>query len=141
MGYGKPYQAYQQASVQTSSQKQLIVMLYDGMHRFMSQAIASIEAGEIETAHQNLHKTGKILLELLGTLREDQGGEVAANLKKLYVYCYEQIVIANLKKDVALIEEVQSVIGNLREGWKELYAASQKPAGNSAGNRQIRVTG
>ncbi|OGH02410.1 MAG: flagellar export chaperone FliS [Candidatus Lambdaproteobacteria bacterium RIFOXYD1_FULL_56_27] len=140
MAYGKPFQAYQQTSVQTSSQKQLIVMLYDGMHRFMSQAIGAIEAGEVEAAHQNLHRTGKILLELLATLREDKGGEVAQNLKKLYVYCYEQIVIANLKKDAELVREIQKVIGNLREGWKELYAASQKPQSNTV-SREIRVTG
>jgi len=140
MAYGKPYQAYQQNSVQTSSQKQLIVMLYDGMHRFMSQAITAIESGEVELAHQSLHKTGKILLELLATLREDKGGEVAQNLKKLYVYCYEQVVIANLKKDVELITSVQKVIGNLREGWKELHAAGQKPQ-SSLTARQIQVTG
>jgi len=140
MAYGRPYQAYQKNSVQTSSQKQLIVMLYDGMHRFMTQSIQAIEQGEVEAAHQNLTKTGKILLELLGTLREDKGGEVAANLKKLYVYCYEQIVLANLKKDVEAIQGVQKVIGNLRDGWKELYAASTQ-TGSTSVNRQIKITG
>ena len=140
MAYGRPYQAYQQTSVQTSSQKQLIVMLYDGMHRFMTQAITAMEAGEIETAHLNLTKTGKILMELLSTLREDQGGEVAQNLKKLYVYCYERIVIANLKKDPVIVGEVLEVIGNLRDGWKELYRSSQaQKSGGVQG--QIRVTG
>jgi len=140
MSYGRPYQAYQQTSVQTSSQKQLIVMLYDGMHRFMTQACQAIDLDEIETAHINLNKTGKILLELLSTLREDRGGEVAANLKKLYVYCYERIVIANLKKDKAIIEEVMDVVGNLRDGWKELYKESQdQKTGTNQG--QIRVTG
>ena len=140
MAYGRPYQAYQQTSVQTSSQKQLIVMLYDGMHRFMSQACQAIDQKEIEAAHHNLSKTGKILLELLSTLREDQGGEVAQNLKKLYVYCYERIVIANLKKDKAMVEEVMLVIGNLRDGWKQLYKESQaEKTGTNSG--QIRVTG
>ncbi|MDT8447119.1 MAG: flagellar export chaperone FliS [bacterium] len=141
MSYGKPYQAYQQTSVQTSSQKQLIVMLYDGMHRFMSQAIKAIEAGEIESAHENLHKTGKILLELMATLREDKGGEVAQNLKKLYLYCYEQIVIANLKKDAQMVLDVQGVIGNLREGWKELYAASQNKGNPGEVATNVRITG
>jgi len=140
MAYGRPYQAYQQNSVQTSSQKQLIVMLYDGMHRFMTQAVQAIEQGDVEAAHQNLNKTSKILLELLGTLREDKGGEVAANLKKLYVYCYEQVVISNLKKDVEGIKSVQKVIGNLRDGWKELYSASTQTQSTTV-NRQIKITG
>ena len=106
MAQGRPYQAYQNTQVQTSNQKQLIVMLFDGMDRFMSRAIRSIESDDIEVAHTNLHRTGQILLELMSTLREDKGGEIALNLKRLYLFCYERIVIANLKKDVEMISEV-----------------------------------
>lgn len=142
MAYGRPYQAYQNTSVKTSSQKQLIVMLYEGMNKFMNRAIRAIQDGEIETAHSNLNKTGKILLELLGTLREDRGGEVAANLKKIYVYCYEQVVIANLKKDVELIRAIQKVLNNLGEGWKQIPAAgAQKPSGTMMTPGKIRITG
>ena len=95
---------------------------------------------DYETAHQNLNKTGKILLELLSTLREDKGGEIAANLKKIYVHCYEQIVIANLKKDIQMIKDVQTVLGNLSEGWKQMAKKETTPLMNSA-PQQIRITG
>ncbi len=140
MAQGRPYQAYQTTCVKTSSQKQLIVMLFDGMNRFTNQAIKSIHEKNFESAHNNLDKTGKILLELLSTLREDKGGEIAANLKKIYVYCYEQIVIANLKKDVAKIHEVQGVLKNLSEGWKQISQKSQITA-PTATPQKIRITG
>jgi flagellar protein FliS len=120
MAQGRPYQAYQNTGVQTSNQKQLIVMLFDGMNQFMDRAMIAINEGELETAHHNLTKTGKILLELLSTLREDQGGEIASNLKRLYIYSYEQITLANLKKDVALIRQVQILMNNLRSAWKAI---------------------
>lgn len=142
MAYGQPYKAYQTTGVKTSSQKQLIVMLYEGMNKFMNRAIKAIQEEEIEVAHHNLNKTGKILLELLGTLREDKGGEIAANLKKIYVHCYEQIVIANLKKDITLIKEIQKILSNLGEGWKQISAAGRAPmAGQTMTPGQIRITG
>lgn len=142
MAQGRPYQAYQKASVQTSNQKQLIVMLYDGMDRFINRALKAIDEGDLEVAHTNLQKTGKILMELMSTLREDRGGEVATNLKKLYVFCYEQIVIANLTKDKAKVRKVQKVLNNLREGWKQLSAGrSSMTINNAAPMQKIRITG
>jgi len=111
------------------------------MNRFMTKAIRAIREKDIEVAHSNLHRTGQILLELLSTLREDKGGEIATNLKKIYIYCYEKIVIANLKKDVQAIEDVQTVLDNLAAGWKHVNQnrGSQKAA--SAVPQQISVTG
>jgi len=140
MAQGRPYQAYKNTSVQTSNQKQLVVMLYDGMHRFLDRAAQAIEEKDIEVAHSNLHKTGKILLELLSTLREDKGGEVAANLKKIYVYCYESVVIANLKKDAKKVRDIQAVLDNLREGWKSLSEKASTSKGSTL-KGGIRITG
>jgi len=141
MAQGRPYQAYQNTQVQTSNQKQLLVLMFDGMNRFMNQAIRSIGENDIEVAHTNLHRTGQILLELLSTLREDKGGEIAANLKKIYVFCYERIVIANLKKDVQEIRDVQVVINNLGDGWRQIGRAKIGLRSTSATNQQIRITG
>ena len=138
MAQGRPYQAYQKTGVGTSSQKQLILMLFDGMNRFTNQAIKSIEQEDFEATHMNLHKTGKILLELISTLREDKGGEIARNLKSIYVFCYEQIVIANLKKDTKLIQEVQGILSEIQEGFK---AISQKQQITGTSPQNIRVTG
>ncbi len=141
MAQGRPYQAYQNTQVQTSNQKQLIVMLFDGMNRFTTKAIRAIRENDIEVAHSNLHRTGQILLELLSTLREDKGGEIATNLKKIYVYCYEKIVIANLKKDIQAIKDVQMVLDNLADGWKHVNQIRGSNKAASAVPQQIRVTG
>jgi len=137
MAQGRPYQAYQTGSVATSNQKQLVIMLFDGMHRFMNQAIKGIDELDYEATHINLHKTGKILLELLSTLNEEKGGEVASNLKNIYLFSYEQIVMANLKKDAEMVKDVQGILNNLREGFKGLVKKQQ-----TIGQPQsIRVTG
>ncbi len=141
MAQGRPFQAYQNASVKTSNQKQLIIMLYDGMDRFLTKAAKSIREGDIESAHSYMHRTGQILLELLSTLREDKGGEIAANLKRLYVYCYEQVVIANLKKDVRLIQEIQQVLSNLKGAWKQIGQKNVQLKTGTDAYQKIRVSG
>lgn len=141
MAQGRPYQAYQTAQVKTSNQKQLIVMLYDGMDRFLGKAVKAVREDDIESAHTYLHRTGQILLELLSTLREDKGGEIAANLKRLYIFCYEKVVIANLKKDVRMIREVQQVLANLRDAWKKIGAKEALLKTGTDEFRKIRVTG
>lgn len=113
----KQYQAYQNTDIQTASQKKLIIMLYDGMITFMNQAIDAIDHKKIEKAHHLLTKVGRILLELLSTLKEDKKSEISINLKKLYMYSYEKIVLSNLKKDKDDIEEIIQIMSNLREGW------------------------
>lgn len=137
MAQGRPYQAYQTSSVATSNQKQLVIMLFDGMHRFMNQAMKALDEQDLEGTHINLHKTGKILLELLSTLNEEKGGEVATNLKNIYLFCYEQIVMANLKKDVQLVLEVQGILNNIRDGFKGLVKKQQTTSQPQA----IRITG
>lgn len=141
MAQGRPYQAYQNTQVQTSNQKQLIVMLFDGMSRFTGKAIAAIGEGDIEVAHANLHRTGQILLELLSTLREEKGGEIARNLRQLYVYCYEKTVIANLKKDAEMVREVKAIVDELADGWRHVGRGKAGQGSKEAAPRQIRVTG
>lgn len=141
MAQGRPYQAYQNAQVNTSNQKQLIIMLYDGMDKFLNRAIKSIREGDIESAHNYLHRTGQVLLELLSTLREDKGGEIATNLKRIYVYCYEQVVIANLKKDPAKIREIQQVLSNIRLAWKQIGKKEVNLKTGTDAFQKIRVTG
>ena len=141
MAQGKPYQAYQTAQVTTSNQKQLIIMLYDGMDRFLTRAARSIKEGDIESAHTYLHRTGQILLELLGTLREDKGGEIASGLKRIYIYCYEQVVISNLKKDINKIVEIQQVLNNLRGAWKQIGQKDAQLRTGTNAYQKLRVTG
>ena len=135
MAQGNYTEAYKSTGVQTATQKQLVVMLYDGINSFLTQAVNEINENKLEKAHDHLTQVGKILLELLSTLREDLGGDIAANLKQLYVYSYEKIVLANLSKDIKQIEDIRLIMGNLREGWaKTSSSTADKQVGATVQN-------
>ena len=110
-----PYQKYQQSSVQTASPAQLVVMLYDGAIRFLKQSIEGIETKNIEITNTNLIKTQKIVNELIASLNFDY--PIAHDLLRIYEYMSQQLIVANLKKDKAIAQEVLEHLVELKEAW------------------------
>ena len=114
------YRAYHQTSVQTSDQLTLIVMLYDGMLRYLRKAHTCIEVQDIEGAHNYLMRSKDIVNELLSTLRVEKSGEVGGNLRDLYLYMFRRILEANLNKDPQSVQDVLRIAGTLRQGWLQI---------------------
>ncbi len=135
------YQAYYKTNVQTSDQLSLIIMLYDGLIRFMKKAVVKIEQGEVEEAHNYLARAKEIISELVSTLKVDAGGEIAGNLKDLYLYSFKKIVEANLKKDPAMIQEVIQLMDNLRQGWIQTKAEQNRQKQVQPGQKKVRLRG
>ncbi|RRJ96247.1 flagellar export chaperone FliS [Opitutaceae bacterium TAV4] len=116
---------YQRQSILTASPGQLVVMLYDGALRFMALArenfkLPATDHHRIEHIHNALLRAQAILRELQATLNHDAGGEVAANLDRLYDYHIRRLDEANRRKDEAPIIEVEHLVGQLRDAWAEM---------------------
>jgi flagellar secretion chaperone FliS len=63
----------------------------------------------------------RIIVEgLKPSLNLEQGGEIAANLNGLYGYCVERLMHANLRNDVAALDDVLRVIEPIAQGWKQI---------------------
>lgn len=140
MPQAHPYQTYQNTNVNTADQRQLIVMLYDGVIRFLRKSVVKMETGDVEGAHNYLVRSREIVSELLSTLRPEKAGEVGENLRRLYVFCFNRIVEANLYKDPAMVEEVVRILTTLRDGWANVkpQAAEGQPA--EAERRKVSLT-
>jgi len=95
-------------------------MLYDGAIRFCSMAIEAMQTGDREGQHINLLRAQNILSELMGSLDCKVGGEVAENLMRLYLYLYEQLVLANMKDQIAPIKQTLVMLQDVRETWREI---------------------
>ncbi|MBF0239969.1 MAG: flagellar export chaperone FliS [SAR324 cluster bacterium] len=136
------YQAYYKTNVQTSDQLNLIIMLYDGLIRFLKKAEVKIENREYEESHNYLTRSKNIVQELLSTLKMDQGGDIAKNLQELYLYCFRRIVEANLKKDPQMVEEVIRIVDNLRQGWVQVRAQRKQTTElTQQRDKKLRVQG
>lgn len=117
---------YQQNSVNTASKEKLLIMLYDGLVKFIKQGIIGIEENDIQTANTNLVKAQNIILEFMSTLNMDIGGEMAKSLMMLYDYMYRRLVEANIKKDAEIAKEVLGFSEELKEAFDEAYKLTKK---------------
>ena len=113
-------ETYQENAVTTQSKGRLIVMLYDGAIKFLKMAIIKIEEDDPEDKGKYINKAQDIINELNFTLDMEVGGEVAMNLRKLYVFMLGHLNTANLKQDTAKIEEVIKLLDELNQSWKAI---------------------
>ena len=112
--------AYQDNTVTTQSKGRLIVMLYDGAIKFMKLAIRELETNNSEEKGRYINKAQDIINELNAILDTDAGGEIAANLRKLYCFMSNRLSQANVKRDPQMIRDVIKLMEELNQGWKAI---------------------
>jgi flagellar protein FliS len=115
---------YQTQSVLTTNPGNLVLMLYDGIARFLHQAIDAHgileDAERIQKMNTNILKAQAILVELRANLDFNAGGDYARDLDRLYDYYLRRLLQANLHKSVEPISEVIRLVAELRSGWDEM---------------------
>lgn len=117
--------AYRQVGVQSgvdgASPHMLIKMLFDGLIQSLNAARGALQRGDIAEKGRQIGKAVRILEEgLKGGLNPAQGGEIAGNLAALYDYCVSRLTLANMRNDLALVEEVVSLITPVAQSWSEI---------------------
>lgn len=120
-----PYlKQYQKNHVETASQEKILILLYDGAIQFLNKAKVALAENKPEEVHNNIVGCENIIMEFMGTLDMEIGGELAVQLYRLYEYLYNTLVMANIKKDVKKIDEVLRHLTNLRATWLKAIAIS-----------------
>ena len=113
-------EAYQTTAVATQSKGRLIVMLYDGAIKFLKLAIKEMEANNHEAKGRYLAKAQDIIWELNSVLDTEVGGDIAKNLRSLYLYMSRRLNQANIKADPEIVKEVISLLETLNKSWKAI---------------------
>ena len=106
-----------QASVENADPHTLIQMLFDGAIERLNMAKMHIKQGNIGLKGENISRTISIVDGLRTSLDMEKGGEMAESLEALYDYMQRQLLTANLENKVEKIDEVLSLIGEIRAGW------------------------
>ncbi|HEW79517.1 MAG TPA: flagellar export chaperone FliS, partial [Phycisphaerales bacterium] len=77
-------------------------------------------AGNYEAKGQYITRAQNIINELNAVLDTDAGGEIAANLRKLYSFMNTHLSEANTKRDPQIIREVITLAEELNQSWKAI---------------------
>ncbi len=108
-----PYEKYQQQVVTTMTQADMLLKLYDEAVKQIGIARVAIEENKIEQMAKAIEKTERIIRYLQSTL--DFRYPVSDNLSKLYSFFNTQLVLANVKKDVKPLNDIEPLIQELRD--------------------------
>jgi flagellar protein FliS len=126
-------QAYARIGLETgvaaASPQRLIVMLYDGAIAGIGEARSHMVEGRTAAKGRALGKTISIIDEgLKAALDTSQGGAIAQQLMDLYDYIGRRLLLANLRSDVALLDEASRLLTELRGAWASLAERQPAPA-------------
>ncbi|MBD9416513.1 flagellar export chaperone FliS [Pseudomonas sp. PDM16] len=106
-----------QSQIGDASPHRLIQMLMEGGLSRLAQAKGAMMHGQQAAKGELIGKAIGIIGGLRESLDQQNGGEIAANLDRLYEYMVARLVEANIGNDVALIDEVAGLLRNVKSGW------------------------
>ncbi|HNR87563.1 MAG TPA: flagellar export chaperone FliS [Spirochaetota bacterium] len=121
-----PYEEYKKTEINTANQGKLIVMLYDGIVKFLGVAIDNMNPRTYDVVNANIIRAQDIITELMLALNINEGGEISNNLFNLYVYFKKRLLEANIKKDAEILTEVVTHVKELRDAWDKISAKETK---------------
>ncbi|HAU8266990.1 TPA: flagellar export chaperone FliS [Kluyvera intermedia] len=114
-----------ESAVMSASPHQLIVMLFDGAHSALVRARLFLEQGDLVSKGQALsHAIIIIDNGLKAGLDMDVEGELPRNMASLYDYMVRRLLQSNLHNDVEGIIEVEGLLNNIADAWKQINTSA-----------------
>ena len=111
---------YQQTQVTTVDKGRLIVLLFEGAIKFLHQAKECAECGDIAGKSNYINRVLDIIAELNQSLNLAEGGDLAVNLRQLYIFWSEHLIQAKIRKETRNIEDVAKMMDSLNEAWNQV---------------------
>lgn len=131
MAVSNPYQSYRRMAAQTATPGQLVLMLFDGAINYLERALQGFELEDPlefnQTINNNILKAQAIINELNASLDLEAGGELAANLRRLYEYLDYRLTESNRTKTPEGLQESIQRLGVIRGAWAEMLRRQNQP--------------
>jgi len=118
---------HNETGTEEASPHKLIQMLMSGFLMRANAAKGAIQRQDYQEKSVQISKAVGIVGGLIDGLDMEKGGEIAANLHDLYDYINRRLFDASANNDVAILDEVISLMKEIKEGWDaipEMYHGS-----------------
>jgi flagellar protein FliS len=127
---------YIHQKVLTASREKLLLLTFEIAIDACCKAGEMIRTKDFQGSNDALKTAQKAIRELQFALRPDKAEELADNLNRLYDFMHQELVEANVKKDVKKIEGVQRMLEDLAGAWRDAVEAAAEEIKNRPVNRQ-----
>ncbi len=102
-----------------TNKEDILILLYDHLLIEMKKARMGIEDKNAKLKGESISKVLSIVVELVGALDLEAGGDMSENLSMLYHYVMDRLTVANVKYDLAALNEADIVLNQLYDGFKD----------------------
>ena len=110
------------SGVTDASPHRLVQMLLEGALEKLAGVKVLLKHGDIAKKGETIGQIIAIIGGLRSSLNKEAGGEMAENLDRLYDYMERQLLQANLNNDVNILDEVSSLLKEIKTGWDAIPA-------------------
>ncbi|MCM1335238.1 MAG: flagellar export chaperone FliS [Bacteroides sp.] len=124
------YSAYKKQSIATLTPMEIVVKLYDEAERQINRSIAYIEQKNYEEANKGLQKSQDIVNALRSVL--DMSIPISKQLDALYDFFNRQLITANVKKDITILQELLPMLAELKDAFAQVAAMPKSQIGQGA---------
>jgi flagellar protein FliS len=130
MTYGHAATAYREREILTASPAKLIVIIYDHLLVNLRRAKVAHEANNIEVRVDAICRAREAVMELLASTDVERGGSIAVNLRSLYVFLFNELLVMGRLPDATRLQKLAEIALNLREAFATIAAtpAVETPA-------------
>jgi flagellar protein FliS len=115
---------YRSHALEGATGVELTIALYDGIIRFMHNAIDAIDRKDVEARRAAVKRAMDIVIHLQATLDIDIGGDPAKSLSEFYVAMFALMLQGSQAQSKKKFEQVIANVRNVRDAWKQVAAGS-----------------
>jgi flagellar protein FliS len=133
--YNNAAQAYGTQQVKGASPVLQVAMLYERAIGSLQEAVAGIEAGDVNKRWSANKRAIDIVTALMASLDGERGGEIAQNLDQLYTYLLRRLPMVDVRNDPAPAKEAIELLKPLCESWQQLARGEQNQDNDTAADR------
>jgi len=136
MTYTTRKSKYMEIDIATADRVDLVTMCYDKSIQCLRHAKDHLIDHEYESKCDMLGKAINIISELKSSIDFVNGGEIANNLDAIYTYLINRLVEGDLKKDLAVYDEVINILSEIKGAWEGISSKEDNhlPINNSSKN-------
>ena len=106
---------------------QLVLHMMQGALDRIATARGHMKRHEVAAKGQEIGRAIGLIDGLRACIDKEKGGDISGNLEALYQYMLKRLVEANLKDELAGLDEVADLLGEIKSGWQQM-AVEYRPA-------------
>lgn len=120
--YTKGFQQYKEQSIDTMTQSELLLTVYDELVKRLTRAELALQKGDYALMEASVDRSTEIIKYLDSTL--DRSYEISKNLAQLYEYFTYELVRVKVGRNATELQRVKTMVSELRDSFRTAAANS-----------------